>query len=107
MQRGCTVDGSVGWLGCGCDVHGTVAVVSVAVACMQGVQTNCNALLARPHCRCTCYTNCALWRDHPYALVHALEYSEERSSELVAKVLQEVQATLAEVALRIERSTTR
>ena len=63
--------------------------------------------LALPHCRCTCYTNCALWRDHPYALVHALEYSEERSSELVAKVLQEVQAVLAEVALRIERSTTR
>jgi hypothetical protein len=39
--------------------------------------------------------------------VHALEYSEEQSSQLVAKVLQEVQAMLAEVALRIQRSSNR
>ena len=52
--------------------------------------------------RCACYTNCALWRDHPYALVLAPKGPGADADALAQQVLAKVQELLLRVVQRID-----
>lgn len=56
-----------------------------------------------PPRRCTCYTNCALWRDHPYALIHEGEWASEDGSaaKLADEVVNQVKGALEQVQRRL------
>ena len=48
---------------------------------------------------CRCYTNCALWRGHPYSLIRAGEFAGDAA--LAARVTEETQRLLKEVEARL------
>lgn len=54
---------------------------------------------------CSCYTNCARWKDLDYRLIKTYEVPDgDQPGVLAAKVLAEVQAALGVVQQRIDDS---